>query len=152
MNSSKIISLTAAILLFLLSNSSHAESITSNEYKAVVSTAHNYFNGAATGDQKLLSEAFDMDFGHVKMVVIDKVTGKETIRSVTLKDFANYFKKATKDKWTAKILSVDIVDEKMAMVKLDFNTPKTHYIDYLVMYKRDNNWRIINKTFVANKK
>jgi len=152
MNSSKIISLTAALLLFLFSNSSHAEAITSNEYKAVVSTAHNYFNGAANGDQKLLSEAFDMDFGHVKMVVIDKVTGKETIRSVTLKDFANYFKKATKDKWTAKILSVDIVDEKMAMVKLDFDTPKTHYVDYLVMYKRDNNWRIINKTFVANKK
>jgi len=152
MNLSKIISLTAALLLFLFSNYGHAESITSNEYKAVVSTAHNYFNGAANGDQKLLSEAFDMDFGHVKMVVIDKVSGKETIRSVTLKDFANYFKKATKDNWTAKILSVDIVDEKMAMVKLDFNTPKTHYVDYLVMYKRDNNWRIINKTFVANKK
>jgi len=53
---------------------------------------------------------------------------------------------------TAKILSVDIVDDKMAMVKLDFDTPKTHYVDYLVMYKRNNQWRIVNKTFVANKK
>jgi len=40
----------------------------------------------------------------------------------------------------------------MAMVKLDFDTPKTHYIDYLVMYKRESEWRIINKTFIAKKK
>jgi len=152
MKTTKIFSLTTAILFLLLSMTTQAESATGKEYKAIVETAYNYFNGAANGDQELLTKAFDMDFGHVKMIVIDKNTGKETIRSVTLKDFSQYFKKATKDKWQAKILSVDIVDNKMAMVKLDFDTPKTHYIDYLVMYKRDNNWRIVNKTFVATKK
>ena len=86
------------------------------------------------------------------MINIDKETGKETIRTLTLREFSGFFKEATKDKWQEKVLSVDIVDDKMAMVKLNFDTPKTHYIDYLVMYKRDNNWRIINKTFVANKK
>jgi hypothetical protein len=86
------------------------------------------------------------------MITVDKETGKETIRTVPLKEFAGYFKKATKDKWVANILSVDIVDGKMAMVKLNFDTPKTHYIDYLVMYKRNNEWRIVNKTFIAKKK
>ncbi|WP_283235351.1 nuclear transport factor 2 family protein [Pseudoalteromonas rubra] len=40
----------------------------------------------------------------------------------------------------------------MAMVKMDFHTPKTHYIDYLVMYKREGAWRIVTKTFVAKSK
>jgi hypothetical protein len=88
----------------------------------------------------------------VKMIIFNKETGKETIRSIPLKEFSGYFKKATKDRWVANILSVDIVDDKMAMVKLDFDTPKTHYVDYLVMYKRENEWRIINKTFIAKKK
>ncbi|TWX65180.1 nuclear transport factor 2 family protein [Colwellia demingiae] len=152
MNKIKLFSITVAVFTLFLSTISYAESVTGKEYKAVVETAYNYFNGAANGDQKLLSQAFDQEFGHVKMITINKETGKETIRTVSLKEFSGYFKKATKDKWVANILSVDIVDDKMAMVKLDFNTPKTHYIDYLVMYKRENKWRIINKTFIAKKK
>jgi len=148
----KLLSMTIAAFAFVVSVYSHAESVTGKEYQAVVETAYNYFNGAANGDQKLLSKAFDQDFGHVKMISVSKETGKEVIRTVPLKEFSGYFKKATQDKWEANILSVDIVDDKMAMVKLDFHTPKTHYIDYLVMYKRQNEWRIINKTFVAKKK
>ena len=148
----KLLLMTIAAFAFVASTLSHAESVTGKEYQAVVDTAYNYFNGAANGDQKLLSKAFDQEFGHVKMITLSKDTGKEIIRTVPLKEFSGYFKKATKDKWEANILSVDIVDDKMAMVKLDFHTPKTHYIDYLVMYKRQNEWRIINKTFIAKKK
>ena len=139
-------------MLFLWSFVSYAESKVSNDHQAVIDVAFDYFNGAANGDQTLLAKAFDMEFGHIKMNIIDKATGEETIRSLTLKEFSNFFKKATSDVWEAKVLSVDIVDEKMAMVKLDFDTPKTHYVDYLVMYKRAGQWKIINKTFVANKK
>jgi len=152
MRSMKIFTTTTLLVLSLISTSNQAKSVTGTQYQAVVDTAYNYFNGIANADQQLLAKAFDLEFGHVKMINIDKETGKETIRTLTLQEFSGFFKQATKDKWQAKILSVDIVDDKMAMVKLNFETPKTHYIDYLVMYKRDNNWRIINKTFVANKK
>jgi len=144
--------MTIAFFALFLTLPSHADSVTGKEYQAVVDTAYNYFNGAANGDQELLAKAFDLEFGHVKMISVNKETSKETIRTVPLKEFAGYFKKATKDTWTANILSVDIVDGKMAMVKLDFDTPKTHYLDYLVMYKRENEWRIINKTFISKKK
>jgi hypothetical protein len=152
MRSIKVITSITLLLLSLVSTSNQAKSVTGKQYQAVVDTAYNYFNGAATGDQELLAKAFDLEFGHVKMVNIDKETGKESIRTLTLQEFSGFFKQATKDNWQAKILSVDIVDDKMAMVKLNFDTPKTHYIDYLVMYKRENYWRIINKTFVANAK
>ncbi|KAF7773846.1 hypothetical protein PCIT_a0180 [Pseudoalteromonas citrea] len=148
----KKISIMLALFTVFLPSLSYAEAVTGKEYQAVIKTAHNYFNGAANGDQALLSKAFDLEFGDVKMITVNKDTADETIKVVPLKEFAGYFKKATKDTWVANILSVDIVDDKMAMVKLDFNTPKTHYIDYLVMYKRDSEWRIINKTFIAKKK
>ncbi|WP_085298750.1 nuclear transport factor 2 family protein [Cognaticolwellia mytili] len=152
MNKIKKLSIIIATFTFFLSSFSYAEAVTSKEYQAVMETAYNYFNGAANGDQKLLSKAFDLEFGHVKMITVNKETKSETIRTVSLKEFSGYFKKATKEKWVANILSLDIVDDKMAMVKLDFDTPKTHYIDYLVMYKRKNEWRIVNKTFIAKKK
>lgn len=152
MNNVKIFLMAVALFVYLVSAQSYGKSVTGNEYQAVVETAYNYFNGAANGDQKLLSKSFDVEFGDVKMISVNKDTGKETIRTVPLKEFAGYFKKATKDTWEANVLSVDIVDDKMAMVKLDFHTPKTHYIDYLVMYKRENGWRIINKTFTAKNK
>ena len=148
----KFCTLIFAVLLTSFTFESRAESVSGNEYQAVVDTAYNYFKGAANGDQNMLASAFDMEFGHVKMIRTDDKTGKETIRAVPLNEFAKVFKKATKDLWQANILSVDIVDDKMAMVKLNFDTPKTNYVDYLVMYKRDNNWRIINKTFIAKKK
>jgi len=147
-----VISVVSISIFLFLSSTVQAKAVTSNDYEAVVQTAYNYFNGMAEGDQALLSKAFDFEFGDVKMITLDKDTGKEVIRTVPLKKFAGYFSKATKDIWQAKVLSVDIVDEKMAMVKLNFDTPKTHYIDYLVMYKRQGEWKIINKTFVANKK
>ncbi len=148
----KLLFASATMFLSMMATTVSAKSTTSDEYQAVVDTAYNYFNGAANGNQKQLRQAFDVDFGDIKMLRVDKATGKEIINTVSLDKFADYFKKATNDHWQAKVLSVDIVDDKMAMVKLDFDTPKTHYIDYLVMYKRDGQWRIVNKTFVANSK
>ncbi|MCG7537090.1 nuclear transport factor 2 family protein [Pseudoalteromonas sp. OOF1S-7] len=148
----KLFSITMVAFTLLFSSFSRSEAVTGEEYQAVVDTAYMYFNGAAKGDQELLAKAFDQEFGHVKMIRVDSDTKEETIRTVPLKEFSGYFKNATKDKWEANILSVDIVDNKMAMVKMDFHTPKTHYVDYLVMYKRQNAWRIVTKTFVAKNK
>jgi len=142
-------------LLFIalaFSSLSYAEAVNNKEYQQVIDTAFNYFNGAANGDQTLMSKAFDLEFGHIKMIRVDKETKKETIRSLPLSEFMAFFKNATKDVWKAEVLSVDIVGNKMAMVKLDFDTPKTHYIDYLVMYKRNGEWKIINKTFYSEAK
>ena len=141
-----------ACAIMLAPNKLAADAVSSDQHQAVLDTAHAYFKGVANGDMALMERAFDMEFGHIKYVIKDRETGEETIRSATLADFAKNFKEATKDTWTSKVLSVDIVDGRMAMVKLDFDTPRTHYVDYLVMYKREEGWRIINKTFVANPK
>ncbi|NRD73050.1 nuclear transport factor 2 family protein [Shewanella sp. VB17] len=139
------------LIIAYLSAVAQAESVINKEHQAVVETAYNYFNGLANANQELIAKALDMDFGHAKIVSLDEETGKETIKIYTFKEFATFFKKPN-DTWTAKILSVDIVGDTMAMVKMDFDTPKNNYIDYLVMYKREQGWRIISKTFSATKK
>ena len=135
--------------LLFITFGSYAESVTGTEYQAVIDTAYDYFEGAAHRNQTRLFSAFDTEFGHVKMLQQDPETGDQTLRVVSLEEFVGYFKQATNDTWEGKVLSVDIVDDTMAMVKLDFKTSKTHYIDYLVMYKRNGQWKIVNKTFVA---
>ena len=152
MKPTKLLTVAVTTLSLLFSISVRAEAVSGKEYQAVIDTAFNYFNGVANADQSLLEKAFDQNIGHIKSIRKNKETGKAYIDSVSLKTFAGYFKEATKDTWKADILSVDIVDDKMAMVKLSFETSKTHYIDYLVMYKLEDQWRIINKTYVANKK
>lgn len=148
----KFIKLSIILLFTTGATQLMAKSVSSDEYQAVVKTAYDYFHGAANGDQALLNSSFDTEFGDVKMLRKDKDTGQDVIRTVPLKEFAGFFNKVTKETWQANIVSVDIVDNTMAMVKMDFKTAKTHYVDYLVMYKRNNQWRIINKTFVANKR
>ena len=148
----KLIFTVLGVVALFTSHSARAAVTLGNEHQAIVNTALNYVKGAALGDQSLLSESFDTDFGDVKMIRVDEKTGKETIRTVPLAKFATYFKEATQDAWNANVLAVDVENDKMAMVKLDFHTSKTHYVDYLVMYKRNNEWRIVNKTFVATKK
>lgn len=64
----------------------------------------------------------------------------------------NVFKGNKNKPWLSKILSVDIVDERMALVKLSLKTKNSDYVDYLTMYKRNNKWRIVNKMFIDTRK
>lgn len=143
--------ITLITSLIFASTNVQAESVIDKEYEAVVKTAYNYFNGLANADQELISQTFDMDYGDAKIVSVDKETGKDIIKVYPFKEFAKFFKEPN-DTWTMKILSVDVVKNNMALVKIDFDTPKNNYIDYLVMYKRNQKWLIVSKTFSATKK
>lgn len=131
-------------------NAVQADPVSSTEYQAVLETANNYFNGLATGNQEMIAKAFDLEAGHLKYVTTDKETGEEYVRVIAFDEFAKQFTEHKTETWKSEILSIDIVDNHMALVKLNFDTPRTHYVDYLVMYKRKAGWRIVSKTFVAH--
>ncbi len=139
-----------AALSMIAPSASYADPVTIDEYAAVIETANNYFNGLTTGNQEMIAKAFDLEHGHLKYITTDKETGEESVRVILFKEFAKQFTKSREETWTGEILSVDIVDNHMAMVKMNFDTPRTHYVDYLVMYKRKEGWRIFSKTFVAH--
>lgn len=143
---------SALILASTLSVSSHAEPVVVDEYAAVIDTANNYFMGLANGDQALIARTFDMEAGHMKRVVRNKETGQTYVEAMPFKEFATFYTKPRDEKLVSKIVSVDIVDNHMALVKMHFDTPKIQYVDYLVMYKLDAGWRITNKTFAMRPK
>lgn len=130
----------------------NAEPKTGTTHEAITQVALDYFNGMANGDLELLGKAFDMEYGDVKILDTDPKTQKNSIRVIPFSKFVNAFKGNSNKPWTSNILSIDIVDDRMAIVKLNLITKKSHYVDYLTMYKRDNNWRIVNKMFVDTKK
>lgn len=144
------IAVLVATLGMIAPSASQADPVTVDEYAAVIETANNYFNGLATGNQEMIAKAFDLEHGHLKYITTDKETGEESVRVILFKEFAAQFTKRREETWTGEILSVDIVDNHMALVKMNFDTPRTHYVDYLVMYKRKEGWRIVSKTFVAH--
>ncbi len=140
----------ASALCFSLSFTVQADPVSSTEYQAVLETANNYFSGLATGNQEMIAKAFDLEAGHLKYVTTNKETGEEYVRVISFDEFAKQFTEYKTETWKSEILSIDIVDNHMALVKLNFDTPRTHYVDYLVMYKRKAGWRIVSKTFVAH--
>ena len=121
-------------------------------HQQITQVAENYFHGMANGDLKLLREAFDTEYGDVKIMDTDPETQQNTIRTIPFAKFVKAFEGNNNKPWSLNILSLDVVDDKMALVKLSLTTEKSHYIDYLTMYKRNNQWRIVNKTFVNIKK
>jgi hypothetical protein len=107
-----------------------------------------YFLGGQDGDQERLARAFDLDNGHMKFVTTND-DGEEVIAVVTLADFRARMNRPTPVDRTGRILALDIVDEKMAWVKFQIVYPDgAQFIDYLLMYKRNGDWSIVNKMFV----
>lgn len=143
---------TTGLMLMGIASQAMAQPVSSSTHEAVTQVAINYFNGMANGDLELLGEAFDMDYGDVKILDTDAETQKNSIRRIPFSEFVNAFKGNTAKPWVSEILAVDIVDDRMALVKLSLKTKKSHYVDYLTMYKRDNKWRIVNKMFVDTRK
>ncbi len=110
--------------------------------------AADYFLGGQDADQDRLARAFDLDNGHMKYVAAND-DGTEELRVVTLAEFrARNTTPSTVDR-TGRILSLDIVDDKMAWVKFQIVYPDGgQFIDYLLMYKTNGDWSIVNKMFV----
>lgn len=116
------------------------------EYSAVVNTVTNYFRGLHQGDQVQIASAFDMKNGQMKSL-------KEgNINAIPLHQFAQKFTKTSDEQWNGDILTIDIVDNKMAFVKFNFDTPSIQYTDYLLMLNTEQGWKITSKTYLANPK
>lgn len=50
-----------------------------------------------------------------------------------------------------EILSVDVADDTVAVVKVEIAFHGGTYIDYLTLYKVDHAWKIVAKTFVTRR-
>ncbi|GAB4541845.1 MAG: hypothetical protein Tsb0010_19120 [Parvularculaceae bacterium] len=136
----------AAAAFALAPVAAFAQSDVSDDELAVREAVHGYFWGRQNGDQERLAAAFDQEYGDMKYVA-DGDDG-EIVQIVSLRDFAARLNRPIPNDSHGRILSMDIVDGKMAWVKFLIDTENTDFVDYLMLYKRNGEWRIVNKMFV----
>ena len=118
--------------------------------KAVREVVDSYFKGVTQTDRSLLEKAWDTPNAHMKYVRKDE-DGKEAVHVIPIaKAFDNWLSREAPSS-TGRVLSLDIVDGKMAMVKYQFIYGKTDYTDCLSLYKINGDWKIVNKVFVGKK-
>lgn len=68
--------------------------------------------------------------------------------SVPIRDAIKRWTSRPADESWGKMLSIDIVDRRMAGAKVEMLYRGHIYIDLLSLYKINGDWKIVNKTFV----
>jgi hypothetical protein len=137
------------IFLFSLSLSSLAQNKHKKEIDEVIK---NYFEGYLEGNIQKLAVAFDTLSGSMIAKVKDSTTNTYKFNALLKRWVENTTKKPfSKDeikKSYYKILSMDMVDEKMAIIKIEILLGKNLFIDALSLYKINQQWKIVSKVFV----
>ncbi len=119
--------------------------------ESVRETVDAYFRGVTQADRSLLEKCWDVENAHMKYVRKDD-DGKEWVRVVPIADAFDRWTRKPETNSSSKVLSLDIVEGKMAVVKYEFFYGDMEYIDYLSLYKIGGEWKIVNKIFVGKKK
>ncbi|MCI0490914.1 MAG: nuclear transport factor 2 family protein [Blastocatellia bacterium] len=120
----------------------------SNDDKEIRDVVELYFKGAATSEAHYFEKAFDVANAHMKYVTKDQ-SGKEMVRIVPITDAIKGWTSRPPEKSWGKILSLDLVDDKMAVAKVEMLYRGTIYVDLLSLYKINGEWKIVNKVFVS---
>ena len=127
-----------------------------DETKAVKSTIQNYYDGYIDRDIKKLNKAFDLENGTMKVPILkdEKVIGFNNLyfKDLVLK-WGNRKKLSPEilQNCGLKILSIDIVDDKIASAKISMKVDTITYIDILSIQKIKGKWKITNKIYSVRK-
>lgn len=146
----------SALLLTLLSFATFAQK--KQEDKDLVrQKVESYYKGYLNNDAKEIVAAFDLENGHLKALQKDTATQKEFVRVYPMEQVAERwanktpFTDAQKAVSYLKILSMDILQGELAVVKVELKSGEKLFIDYLSLYKINEEWKIVNKVFVEVK-
>ncbi|KOY86905.1 hypothetical protein AD998_12800 [bacterium 336/3] len=127
--------------------------VQAQDKKLIKEALDNYFQGYIQNDSVILQKSFELDYGHMKGIGKNKLSQDSLWTrnfDVVVRRWATKtpFTDAQKKKSYYKILSLDIVEEKMAVVKIKIQLGDRLFIDYLSLYKINGIWKIVNKIFV----
>jgi hypothetical protein len=125
------IRLTALLAVFALSQPAMASSL-ENALEA-------YVDGLRSGDVKTLSKLF-YDDGQFCL------NGKAGIKCSSFAQTLPSWVEQPDSKARGKILSKEVTGPSMARVTYELEFNGTTYVDYLLLYQRDDRWLVVAKT------
>ena len=112
---------------------------------AIRKVLEDYIVGWREADVPKLATVFDAE-GRVMWLSGDP--GSERLNTMT---FAEILKRCRPSpdygkEW--RVESLDVLDGRLAVAKVQISRAGGHYVDYLALHKLAGGWRIVNKTFV----
>ena len=107
-----------------------------------------YFEGVSRCDATILSEAWDAEVAHWKGIEHDE-SRLQFVRVEPVTESIVRWSQGTPVESKGEIVSVDVIDGQLAIVKFDFHLGDQNYLDVLTLYKLNDSWKLINKVFVS---
>ena len=138
--------LLAAVVIAGVGSIIYAGTGTSADYASVHAVIDSYFEGARTATSAPFEKAWELENGRI--VLVRQKDGVDGVVSVPIRDaIKRWTSKPAEESW-GKVLSIDIVDGRMAAAIVEMLYRGHVYIDLLSLYKINGDWKIVNKTFV----
>lgn len=127
---------------------SDGASIMADQEAAVRATIDLYIGGAASGQAAPFLEAFD-PHADIKSLRTNSETGLQEIRVTPIEAaIQGWTSRPPEESW-GRILDVRIVDDQLAHVSLELLWRGTVYVDVMALYKANDAWKIVGKTYVS---
>lgn len=136
----------ASVLTMVAATTLWANEKAGDDESAVRAAVESYFEGARTGTAGPFEEAWDLETG--RMVYVREKDGVEALHSVPIREAIKHWTAGPAGESWGKIHSIDIIDGKMAVAKIEMLYHGTIYVDLLSLYEVNGTWKIVNKTFV----
>jgi len=137
-----LLCLIAGIVTFVSATPARA----ADDEDQIRKTVDNYIVGWREGDVDRLSEVFALDEGRVMWIAEGE--GEENLASMTFGAVIQHRRPQPEFGIDWRILTLDVIDGKLAVAKVSIACKGESYIDVLVLQKISSIWRIVNKTFV----
>jgi hypothetical protein len=119
----------------------------STDEQRIRAVLEEYVTGWREGDVERLGRIFAVDEGRI--LWLSGNPGQETLMSMTFGQALQRRRPQPEYGQTWRILTLDVVDEQLAVAKLDISRAGGSYVDYLVLQKIAGEWRIVTKTYVV---
>ena len=140
----KLFCLAAAVILVISASFVFSETSDESRIREILA---DYVVGWREGDAERLARVFDLDAGTVMWT--SSRTGEEKLSSMTFREILARQKPRPEYGLQWRVLSLDVVDGRAAVAKLEISRKGGSYIDFLVCHKIADRWKIVNKTFAV---
>ena len=131
--------------LFSLSTPAHAQPGPDEE--AIEKVLTDYIEGWREADTARLGQIMDQTEGRV-MWITEK-DGTQALSSMTFGEVLKRRKPQSEYGLNWKVLELDVIEGQLAVARVFISRRGGSYIDVLVLQKLNQQWFIVNKTFVS---
>ena len=136
-----------SLVLLLAANPVHSSSQDS-DVAGVERAIELYFEAARTHDAELFEEAFDVPNAHLK-ALRSRPGEPDEVRVVPIRDAIASWVLGEPEPSSGRILSIDVLDGKLATATLEIVFKGRTYVDVMSLYRVSGQWKIVNKVYVS---